>query len=361
VYSDAAAYNHQLAQHQYQTAQAAAQQNAVRPGPFSPGYDAQQQQQYTKPRVSSQHGPPPSWHQPMAPPAPAQSYHPRIPSGSHGASQSSRQNVPIINAPTNPPPNSYFPSSRNRANTINQMDAIPPALARLTNLGAPDPSNRTSLTPVLHREDMVEAWERRQQGAHKHSGGLPSATYPQLEFLQEQAELVNMNQQGYVMPGQYGNVHGQGGHGGHHRASQSFSGTQSYQMQPPIGHHGQEYRSSQRPGVPPLTMPSNLQPTSDYDPPSSSRSYLPAFPPPAATSQPPSATFDAFDNRDSNMGLLYTPLQPTQAANYAYSPGHAARQSYSGPYGQTPQRNNPFAPNQASPNSPRRYGGYGAA
>jgi dual specificity protein kinase YAK1 len=209
---------------------------------------------------------------------------------------------------------------------------------------------------------MVEAWERRQQGAHKHSGGLPSATYPQLEFLQEQAELVNINQQGYVMPGQYTNMHVPSGPGGgHHRASQSFSGTQSYQMQPPINH--QDYRG-QRSGIPPLSLPANLQPTSDYDPPSSSsRSYLPAFPPPVATSNPSSATFDAFDNRDSNMGLLYTPLQPTQAAaaNYPYSPGHAARQSYSGPYGQTPQRNNPFAPNQPSPNSPRRYGGYGAA
>lgn len=364
VYSDAAAYNHQLNQHQYQTAQAAAAQNVVRPGPFSPGYDSQPQSSYTKPRVSSQHVPPPSWHQPMAPPAQQQSY--RIPSGSQQqAQQAVRPNIPIINAPTNPPPNSYFPASRNRANTINQMDSIPPALARLTNLGAPDPSgNRSSLTPVLHREDMAEAWERRQQGGTQKHSNLQTTTYPQLEYLQEQAELVNLGQQGYVMPGQYHGMHLPSNPMAHHRGTQSFSGTQAYQMQPGIGHVPQDYRGR--------APPHALQPTSDYDPPSSSsRSFLPAFPPPAATTthagQAAGGSFDAFDAREANMNLMYTPLQPTQAGgSYGYSPGHASRSSYSGPYGQPPggQRgNNPFAPGQPpqNPNSPRRYGGGGGA
>ncbi|BEI94681.1 uncharacterized protein CcaverHIS019_0702620 [Cutaneotrichosporon cavernicola] len=384
VYSDAAAYNHRLTQHQYQTAQAQVQaqsaQNAARQGPFAPGnaYDTaqqQQQQQYAgKTHVSSQHNPPTTWqHQSQVHP-PTQPYHPRVPSGTSG-NQGARASFPTITAPTNPPPNSYFPGSRNRANTINQMDTIPPALARLTNLGAPDPSNRSSLTPVLHREDMAEAWERRQQGGHKPSN-LQHQTYAQLEYLQEQAELVNMAQQGYVMPGQYQGHHahhastsgppsagGLASLGGHHRGTQSFSGTQAYQMQPPIGTH--EYRGR----VPPL----QLTATNEYDPTRSGSSsaaggapYLPTYPPAAATSQPNSATFDAFDARDTMSGLMYTPLQPTQAqtqgAYGAFTPGHAARSSFSGPYNSSAnsQRNNPFAGQQPAA-SPRRGGhGYGA-
>lgn len=376
VYSDAAAYNHQVAQHQYQTAQAQAQaqaaQNAARQGPFGSGntYDSSQQQQppYAgKPRVSSQHNPPTTW-QHQSQPQPPQPFHPRVPSGT-SSNQHARPAIPAINAPTNPPPNSYFPGSRNRANTINQMDTIPPALARLTNLGAPDPSNRSSLTPVLHREDMAEAWERRQQVGHKPSN-LQHQTYAQLEYLQEQAELVNMSQQGYVMPGHYQGHHahhastsgGTGGGGlaslgGHHRGTQSFSGTQAYQMLPPIGTH--DYRGR----VPPL----QLQATNEYDPSHSAPSsaaggaaYLPTYPPPAATSQPNSASFDAFDTRDTMSGLMYTPLQPTQAqGSYAsFTPGHATRSSFSGPYNSpaNAQRNNPFAPQGGA--SPRR-GGYG--
>lgn len=388
VYSDAAAYNHQLAQHQYQTAQAQAQvqaaQNAARQGPFAasntfetPPQQQQQQQYGSKGRVASQHNPPTTWHS-VAPPQPPQPYHPRVASGTSSTGQQQqhvRPNIPTINAPTNPPPNSYFPGSRNRANTINQMDTIPPALARLTNLGAPDPSNRSSLTPVLHREDMVEAWERRQQGGHKPSN-LQHQTYAQLEYLQEQAELVNMSQQGYVMPGHFQGHHahastgggssagGLASLGGHHRGTQSFSGTQAYQMQPPIG--SQDFRGR----VPPL----QLQATNEYDPahsgPASATaagsSYLPAFPPPVATSQPNSATFDAFDTRDSMSGLMYTPLQPSHASqgpSYgSFTPGHAARSSFSGPYPSSgQQRNNPFAPGQAQGgNSPRRGFGYGA-
>lgn len=306
VYSDAAAYNHQLAQHQYQTAQAAAAQNAVRPGPFSPGYEPQSS--YNKPRVSSHQLPipsswqqppqqqqqPPAHQQPLAPPQQQQGHY-RLPSGqvpssSHGHGSMMRQNVPVINAPTNPPPNSYYPASRNRANTINQMDTIPPALARLTNLGAPDPSgNRTSLTPVLHREDMVEAWERRQQGGHKPSS-LHNAHYAQLEYPQEQAELVNMGQS-YVMPGQYG--HQPQPHLGHHRGSQSFSGVQGYQM--PI-----DYRRN------------------EYEPSSKSRNYLPAYPPPVAT-------------HEIDPGMIM-PAYNSPGGYQAYSPGHGARASFSGPY-----------------------------
>ena len=85
----------------------------------------------------------------------------------------------------NPPSNAYYPSSRARANTINHMDRIPPALARLQHMSQDVISGRNALTPVLNRDDPIKEWERRQSG--KAAAAQP---YPQLEFLQQQAELV---------------------------------------------------------------------------------------------------------------------------------------------------------------------------
>ena len=44
---------------------------------------------------------------------------------------------------------------------------------------------RNALTPVLNRDDAIKEWERRQSG--KATAAQP---YPQLEFLQQQAELA---------------------------------------------------------------------------------------------------------------------------------------------------------------------------
>lgn len=254
----------------------------------------------------------------------------------------------MMAAATNPPPNSYYPTSRNRANTINQMDAIPPALARLTNFGAADPSGTRNLTPVMNRDDAIREWERRQQG-HSKKSSLHNASYPQLEYLQEQAELAAMGGQIWMMPGQYGPAVG-------HRSQASISG-QTYQMQPPIGVSPQnEYRSR--------SIASEYEPHQTPSA-SSSRSYLPTYPPPAATSAPNSASFDAFDPRDSTMGMMYTPLQPNQGGyqQQGYPGGHGghqARASYSGPYNNG-QNSNPFAqpPGPASPRYQRRSQGYG--
>ncbi|KAL7418440.1 dual specificity protein kinase yak1 [Cryptotrichosporon argae] len=393
VYSDAAAYNQQLAQHQYQTAQAHQQQQQAqtRAAPFSPGYD-----QYKAQRVVS-HNPPSqsTWAQHPVPPSQGQSsYSGRVPSQSLSGSTSHanlRTNpaaLQLTTATTNPPPSSYYPASRNRANTINQMDAIPPALARLTNLGAPDPSgSRSTLTPVLNRDDMLETWERRQSGggagaAGVGAGGLGgkrtsmqhNTTYAQLEYLQEQADLIATNQGGY-MPGQYT----------HHRGSQSISGpSQTYPMQPPIGAHGPQgphahalaHRSHhpQHGSVDYRSRP----PAGEYDPPlsaGSSRAFLPAYPPPAAhqANAAPGATgFDAFGaTADTGMGIMYTPLQPqqyvpayagqgsgggqAQAQGQGQGQGHSARSSFSGSYGHSQQRNNPFDP--SSPGYRRGGGG----
>lgn len=83
---------------------------------------------------------------------------------------------------------------RNRANTINQMDVIPPALARLTHLGPQDPAGtRSALTPILNRDDAIREWERRQNAIQMGHHKRPSMAYPgnpQLEYLQEQAEMM---------------------------------------------------------------------------------------------------------------------------------------------------------------------------
>lgn len=107
-------------------------------------------------------------------------------------------NVPgLLNA--NPPTgttSAYYPNTshthshththaRMRANTINHTDVIPPALARLQHMNQDVIAGRNALTPVLNRDDAMREWERRQAG--KPPAAQP---YPQLEYLQQQAELA---------------------------------------------------------------------------------------------------------------------------------------------------------------------------
>jgi dual specificity protein kinase YAK1 len=90
----------------------------------------------------------------------------------------------------NLPSSSYYPSTtRARANTINQMDTIPPALApalaRLQHMNQDVIGGRNALTPVLNRDDAMREWERRQSGKP-----IAAQPYPQLEYLQQQAEAA---------------------------------------------------------------------------------------------------------------------------------------------------------------------------
>lgn len=89
-------------------------------------------------------------------------------------------------AQPNPPSSTYFPNSRARANTINNMDAIPPALARLQHMNHDVISGRNALTPVLNRDDAMREWERRQAG----KAAAQHQPYQPLEYLQQQAELA---------------------------------------------------------------------------------------------------------------------------------------------------------------------------
>lgn len=206
AYTDAASYNQQLAQHQVYTAQAqaASQAQAALRNP----YVAQQvQQSYNESSNNSnsnsgsdynnsgssqqqQHGLG-AGH--ISQTATRQVSHQQPSTGNMGMQFSNVQGTAGVSVPmsvtnTNPPPSSYFPSSRTRANTINQMDIVPPAIARLQQMSNPDVTGigRNALTPVMQRDDAIREWERRQSGkAH-----IPSQPYPQLEFLQQQAELA---------------------------------------------------------------------------------------------------------------------------------------------------------------------------
>lgn len=216
---DAAAYNHQLAQHQAYTAQVASQAANVTRNPYivahppqqpsgqaasssyqnSPDvnvvpYQPQQHHTHSHTQYAGQNTNRGLSHQNSAGqlasnagPTPGSATGPYAPpthSGGGGVNQ------PHLNPPSGsgggPGSATYYPNSRARANTINQMDAVPPALARLQHMNQDLIGGRNALTPVLNRDDAMKEWERRQQG------GKPAQVqpYPQLEYLQQQAEMA---------------------------------------------------------------------------------------------------------------------------------------------------------------------------
>ncbi|PAV18773.1 kinase [Pyrrhoderma noxium] len=178
AYQDAATYNQHLNQHQAYTAQqqAASQQATAYRNPYVTQQSQQQMQtsgQTHRPQ-ESQHFNPPS----------QQVQHSTVAHGALGH-QSSSMNL-AASAQPNPPSSTYFPNSRARANTINNMDAIPPALARLQHMNHDVISGRNALTPVLNRDDAMREWERRQAG----KAAAQHQPYQPLEYLQQQAELA---------------------------------------------------------------------------------------------------------------------------------------------------------------------------
>ncbi|KAJ7496093.1 kinase-like domain-containing protein [Mycena galericulata] len=204
AYQDAATYNHHLAQHQAYTAQAQAQTaNTFR----NPYITPQGAQQTAPPPPSQAAAPPPPTAYPTPPDnayAPPQQSQYRTLShqssagqlsggGAYaGGSQSASAAAAALSPPGSSggaghlvPSSSYYPNARARANTINQMDPVPPALARLQHMNQDVIAGRNALTPVLNRDDAMREWERRQAG--KPSAAQP---YPQLEYLQQQAEMA---------------------------------------------------------------------------------------------------------------------------------------------------------------------------
>ncbi|KAJ7902097.1 kinase-like domain-containing protein [Mycena olivaceomarginata] len=210
AYQDAASYNHHLAQ----------QPGVHRPG-ASPDAGAeferqnsqsqsQQQQQQQQNSQQGQQGPPQPprmvWGQQQQPPyGHARPLTHQSSAGNLGGGYTSASQAAVSSAvsaalggsgnslvPASA--SSYYPSSatapastaRARSNTTNlQTDPVPAALARLQHMNQDVIAGRNALTPVLNRDDAMREWERRQAG--KPSAAQP---YPQLEFLQQQAELA---------------------------------------------------------------------------------------------------------------------------------------------------------------------------
>ncbi|KAJ7747296.1 kinase-like domain-containing protein [Mycena metata] len=225
AYQDAASYNHHLAQHQAYTAQAQAQAQTQAGGAFrnpyiTPGQGSGSQGQGGggAERQQSQTGsnvyptPPESAYAPQGPYPPRTLVHQSSAGQLGGGSQSGYGGGSAASASLSPPsaghlvpssasyygpqsaggPNSNSGNSatgsaaRVRANTINQMDPVPPALARLQHMNQDVIAGRNALTPVLNRDDAMREWERRQAG----KPAAPAQPYPQLEYLQQQAELA---------------------------------------------------------------------------------------------------------------------------------------------------------------------------
>jgi dual specificity protein kinase YAK1 len=192
AYQDAAAYSQQLNQHQTYTAQQQASSQVYRNPYVAPQGGPQQ----TPPQSAMDYGAPqqqvarqqqtafgsPMQITPGSQQAPNSSLN--MSGSGHAYSQQASAQMAVPANP-NPPSSSYYPNARTRASTINQMDAVPPALARLTQMNK-DLSGigRNTLTPVINRDDAMREWERRQAGKAQ-----PAQSYPQLEYLQQQAEM----------------------------------------------------------------------------------------------------------------------------------------------------------------------------
>ncbi|OJA09884.1 hypothetical protein AZE42_10389, partial [Rhizopogon vesiculosus] len=220
-----------------------------------------------------------------------------------GYSQGTALSVPGM---LNPNPPSYAPPhARARANTINHNDMIPPALARLQHMNQDVIAGRNALTPVLNRDDAMREWERRQAG--KPSAAQP---YPQLEYLQQQAELAAAN--------------GMSGWGASNRYPPPASKlAHSYQPTIVVDDDRREavmsnVRSAARgdanaSGYNAAAMVTS--PTQAYAGNSTGTGarYPATFPP---QQQGPNPPFDPLSQR-TDIGALYVPMQPEQYQSYA--------------------------------------------
>jgi dual specificity protein kinase YAK1 len=353
AYQDAASYNHHLAQHQAYTAQAQAatqaannafrnpyinQQNSSQSSssyagpqdPSNPPFSSQQshsQQQY----VSSLY---PFKHHVLIYPSPAgqlgvntsvQQY-PSQPSGTGAGGLT----VPSNMGPA-PPSNTYYGNNRGRANTINQMDAVPPALARLQHMNQDVIAGRNALTPVLNRDDAMREWERRQ------SGKQPTAQpYPQLEFLQQQAELAAAS--------------------GLTNWSQAAA---SGRYQPPTSKLSHSYaptivieddrqnavisnvRTAARPDGPSTNYSSSAVITSPPQAYASNSTTNNRYTSNYTQQQTPASSFDSLDRR-ADIGNMFAPMQAEHYQSYNNSaPSSATHQQQSQPRNIVPQQSAP--------------------
>ena len=172
--------------------------------------------------------------------------------------------------------------SRPRAGT----DIVPPAIARIANMGTDSSGIGRHLTPVINRDDAMKEWERRQSGKHSHN------PYQPLEYLQQQAELLptwNTASRGYIPASSGPYQSGQSG-------ASLESGTR-------LGLR--DVMSSVRSAANAGTDAYNTTPTSRYPPPSTYQQQ---------TQQTTSTGYETFEQRapSADMASMYVPLQPSQ-------------------------------------------------
>lgn len=196
------------------------------------------------------------------------------------------------------PANPYIPSLRTRANTINQMDsAVPPALARLQHMKQDVIGGRNALTPVLNRDDAMREWERRQQG--KAAAAQP---YPQLEYLQQQAEIAAAS--GYSTWG-----------GSHTRYPPPPSKlSHSYQPAPIVEDDSSSRRDTVMSNV---RSAANAVPGQNHSFSSNTTATNNRFT--GTYNQNQASNFDSVDRR-TDIGNMYVPMQPDPYQGYNVGP-----------------------------------------
>jgi dual specificity protein kinase YAK1 len=204
---------------------------------------------------------------------------------SHGAGQYSMpsSNPYGYSGQQQPPPTQQH--NRPRAGT----DIVPPAIARIANMGTDSSGIGRHLTPVINRDDAMKEWERRQSGKHSHN------TYQPLEYLQQQAELLptwNTASRGYIPPSS-GPYHTQPGQSGASLESGTRLGLRDVMS---------SVRSAANAGADAY----NTTPTTRYPPPSTYQQQ---------PQQPTATGYDSFEQRapSADMASMYVPLQPSQA------------------------------------------------
>ncbi|KAF7792344.1 hypothetical protein EIP86_003380 [Pleurotus ostreatoroseus] len=327
AFHDAAAYNQHLAQQQVFAAQAQAAsqaQNVYRNPYLQPNQQQQpQQQQPQQPQQAANAAYAGTQeHNASAFPAQQRMTHQMSHSGTVGGSGSGQfanaGGFPVQSQHLQPaPPSNTYQSghqTRTRSNTINHnnmMDTIPPALARLQHMNQDVIGGRKALTPVLKRDDAIREWERRQSG--KAAAAQP---YPQLEYLQQQAEIAAA--QGLANWSYNGHNQNQGS-----TRYQAPSSNLSHSYSMVVDDDRRE------------AVMSNVRSAARGDPPTHNNAYTASTsiipsPPQAYTSnsttagnryqatyaqQTPTSPFDSLDRRP-DMGQLFVPMQPDQYGPY---------------------------------------------
>ncbi|KAH9949599.1 kinase-like protein [Amylocystis lapponica] len=225
--------------------------------------------------------------------------------------------VPAHLSPT-APSNSYYSTARARSNTINpMMDNIPPALARLQHMNQDVIGGRKALTPVLKRDDAIREWERRQSG--KAAAAQP---YPQLEFLQQQAELAASQgiNNGTILPPSSNLAHS------YHPSTSMV--VDDDRREAIMSNVRSAARSDHRITCFPRALTSSRAPTA-YTSNSTTTGNRYAATYAQQQQQTPTSPFEGLERR-TDIGTMYVPMQPDQYGPYnnqaSSQHGTAARQ-----------------------------------